>query len=180
MTTQLGQPRQRWPIGLQETNNTFRENGLLIILTTKQNKQHGSKSTNYNIQTRPFEPAEESTRFPTGPLERGMETKNVQESYIFYLSSHVIVKRCNITKEITGNDKKICLMGVVCTVSNRKTLSTETFCFSDERLLSILNFLHQVTYCFFASCYLAHNKFSLNVLLFSCNTFGQTCLGGPS
>ena len=40
--------------------------------------------------------------------------KNVQESYIFDLSSHVIVKRGgNITKEITGNDKKICLMGVV-------------------------------------------------------------------
>ena len=86
---------------------------MSIILTTKQNKQHGSKSTNYNIQTRPFEPAEESTCFPRGPLEWVTEKKNVQESYIFDLSSHVIVKRGNITKEITGNDKKICLMGVV-------------------------------------------------------------------
>ena len=102
------------------------------------------------------------------------------ESYIFHLSSHVIVKHGNITEEITGNDKKICPMGVVCKVLNRKILSAETFCFPDKRLLSIFNFSHQVTYCFFTCCYLAHNKFSLNVLLFSCNTFGQLCLGGPS
>ena len=80
---------------------------MSVILTTKRNTQHGSKSTNYNIQTRPFEPAEESTCFLRGPLEW------VMESYIFDLSSHVIVKRGNITKEITVNDKKICLIGVV-------------------------------------------------------------------
>ena len=104
------------------------------------------------------------------------------ESYIFDLSSHVIVKHGNITKEITGNDKTIiiCLMGVVCKVLNRKILSAETFCFPDKRLLSIFNFSHQVTYCFFTCCYLAYNKFSLNVLLFSCNTFGQLFLGGHS
>ena len=51
--------------------------------------------------------------FSRGPLEWVTETKNAQESYIFDLSSHVIVKRGNITKEITGNDKKMCLMGVV-------------------------------------------------------------------
>ena len=118
---------------------------MSIILTRKRNKQHGSKSANYNIQTRPFEPAEESTCIPRGPLEWVKETKNIQESYIFDLSSHVIVKRSNITKEITGNDKKICLMGVVRKVSNRKTLSAETFCFADKHLLSIFNFLHQVT-----------------------------------
>ena len=71
-------------------------------------------------------------------------------------------------------------MGVVCKVLNRKTFSAETVCFPDKHLLSILNFLHQVTYCFFASCYLAHNKFSLNVLLSSSDTFGQLCQGGPS
>ena len=103
----MGQPRQNLPIGLQENNNTFRERWLSIILTTKRNTQHGSKSTNYNIQTRPFEPAEESTCFLRGPLEW------VTESYIFDSSSHITVKRGNITKEITVNDKKICLMGVV-------------------------------------------------------------------
>ena len=55
----------------------------------------------------------------------------------FDLSSHVIVKRSNITKEITGNDKKMCLMGVVCKVLNRKTFSAETFFFPDKRFLSI-------------------------------------------
>ena len=43
-----------------------------------------------------------------------------------------------------------------------------------------LIFLHQVTYCFFRSCYLASNKFSMNVLLSSCNTFGQLFLDGHS
>ena len=38
------------------------------MITTKRNKQHGSKSTNYNPRTRPFEPAEESTCFPRDPL----------------------------------------------------------------------------------------------------------------
>ena len=61
--------------------------------------------------------------------------------------------------------------------SNRKTLSDETFCFPEKRLLSILNFVLQVT---FTSCWLATNQLSWNVLLFSCNPIGQLCLRGPS
>ena len=41
--------------------------------------------------------------------------------------------------EITGRVKEICLMGVVCKVSNRKTFSGETFCLP-EILLSIIKF----------------------------------------
>ena len=44
-----------------------------------------------------------------------------------------------------------------------------------------LNFVLQVTYCFFFTSYwLAHNQlFFWNVLLFSCNLIGQLFLSGP-
>ena len=38
-------------------------------ITTKRNQQHGSKSSNYNPQVWPFEPAEESLCFMKGQLE---------------------------------------------------------------------------------------------------------------
>ena len=72
------------------------------MITTKRNKQHGSKSTNYNPRTWPFEPAEESTFFPRDPLYWVMEAKNVNSSYIFDLWSHVIAKRGNRSQEIAG------------------------------------------------------------------------------
>ena len=52
-----------------------------------------------------------------------------------------------VDDKITAHVNEICLMGVVCKVSNRKTLSGETFCVP-EILLSILNFVLRVTYCF--------------------------------
>ena len=52
-------------------------------------------------------------------------------------------------KKLLVDDKEICLLGVVCKVSSRKTLSGETFCFPEERLISILHFVLLVTYCFF-------------------------------
>ena len=52
------------------------------------------------------------------------EAKNVNVSYNFDLRSHVIEKR--------GNG----LLGVICKVSNRKTLSGERFCFFENSLLS--------------------------------------------
>ena len=42
--------------------------------------------------------------------------------------------------KITACIKQICLLGVICKVSNRKTLSGETFCFLEKHLLSIFNF----------------------------------------
>ena len=40
-------------------------------------------------------------------------------------------------KKITACVKQLCLWGVICKVSIRKTLSGETFCFPEKRLLSI-------------------------------------------
>ena len=76
-------------------------------------------------------------------------------SYIFDLrrmllqSAAVGLKKLLVDDKITACVKEICLLGVVCKVLNRKTLSVETFCFPEKRLLSILNFVLRVTYCFF-------------------------------
>ena len=50
-------------------------------------------------------------------------------------------KKFLVHDKITACAKEIVLLGVVCKVSNRKTLSGETFCFPEKRLLSILNFV---------------------------------------
>ena len=68
----------------------------------KQNKQHGSKSTNCNLQTRPFEPAEQSMCFLRGSLEWMTEAKNINDSYNFDLRSHVSEKQGNRSKENAG------------------------------------------------------------------------------
>ena len=62
-------------------------------------------------------------------------------------STAIEARKLLVDDEITARVKKICLMGVVCKVSNRRTLSGETFCLP-EILLSILNFVLGVTYCF--------------------------------
>ena len=58
-------------------------------------------------------------------------------------------KKLLIDGKMTACAKEICLLGVVCKVSNGKTLPSEAFCFPEKRLLSILNFVLRVTYCFF-------------------------------
>ena len=163
-TTITGPPRQSWPIGLPEYNNKFRESWLSIVNITKRNQQHRSKSTDQ------WQPTGETfwTRwrkhvFPerSPALEWMMEAKNVNGSYIFRLPSHDIAKRGNRSEEIAGTDDKItacvketCLLDVVCKVSNRKTLSGETFCLPEKGLLSMLNLVLRVTYWFFTSCWL--------------------------
>ena len=110
----------------------------IITGTTKWNKQHGSKSANYNLETWPFEPAEESMCFLRGLLQyMWMEAKNINDSCIFDLQWRVIAVRGSSSKEIVGRwqitafVKEICLLGVVCKVFNRKTLSGETFCYQN-------------------------------------------------
>ena len=49
-----------------------------------------------------------------------------------------------VHNKITACVKEICLLRVVCKVSNRKTLSGETVCFTEKSLLSILNFALQL------------------------------------
>ena len=88
-------------------------------------------------------------------------------------------KKFLVHDKITTCAKELVLLGVVCKVSNRKTLSGETFCFPEKRLPSILNFVLRVTYCFFTGCWFANNQPAWNVLLFFCNPIGQLCLSGP-
>ena len=102
----------------------------------KRNEQRQSKSTNYNPQMWPFEPAEKSLCFLRGPLEWMTEAKNVNVRFIFVLRSHVFVKRGNGTEEIAGRWQNnsfcqqiinLCLLGVICKASDWKTLSSEKF-----------------------------------------------------
>ena len=62
------------------------------------------------------------------------EAKVVGISYIFYF----IAKGGNGSKEIDKTKK--CILGVMCKVLNRKTLSGEAFCFLEKRLLVIFKF----------------------------------------
>ena len=150
---------------------------LSIIITMEWNQQHGWKPANYNLQTSPFEPTEESLCFLRGPLEWMMEPTNLNVSCIFDLRSHVIAKLSTamVVKKLLVDDKyklkQICLLGVVCNVSNRKTLSGKTFCFLKKHVLLIFKFCPlsiklNVFLFFFTSCLLVLNQLSRNVLLF--------------
>ena len=139
----------------------------------------------YNLQMWLFEPAEEGLSFLRDLLEwihDGGKTWTFVE--LLTWGSDVIAKHSNVAKKLLVDDdkitvcvKQICLLDVICKVSNRKTLSGETFCCLEKGLLSILNFnVLQVTYCFIMNWWLAHNQLSWNVLWFSCNPVGQLCL----
>ena len=140
------------------------------------NQQHGWKPANYNLQTSPFEPAEESLCFLRGPLEWMTEQTNVNVSCIFVLMLHLIAKHGNGSEEISGrwqiqaqaNKLYLLHVGVVCNVLNTKTLSGETFCFLGKRVLPIFQFwpLSNLMFFFFMSCWLVLNQLSRNVLLF--------------
>ena len=67
-------------------------------------------------------------------------------------SAAIGAKKLLVDDKIIACVKEICLLGVVCKVLNRKTLSVETLYFPEKRLLLILNFVPRVTYCFFTSC----------------------------
>ena len=60
------------------------------------------ESTSCNLQTRPFEPAEQSMCFLRGSLEWMTEAKNINDSYNFDLRSHVSEKQGNRSKENAG------------------------------------------------------------------------------
>ena len=61
-------------------------------------------------------------------------------------SAAIVVKKLLVDDKITACVKEICLLDVVCKVSNRKTLSGETFCLPEKGLLSVLNLVLRVTY----------------------------------
>ena len=129
---------------------------------------------------------ENSQCFLRGLLDWVTEGKNVKISCNFDLRSQFIAKHGNGNEEVACRwkqktacqTKQICLLGVICKVSNRKRSSGEIFCFLGKRLLSIFK-LCASSNCFFMSCWLAHNHLSWNVLLSSCNSICQLCLSGP-
>ena len=93
------------------------------------------------------------------------------------LSATIVAKKLLVDDKITACVKEICLMGVVCKVSHRKTLPGEKFYFNEKRLLSKLNFCAPSNLCFFfCKLLIAHNQLSWNELLFSCNPIGELCL----
>ena len=50
------------------------------------------------------------------------------------------VKKLLGDDKITACVKQVCLLGVTCKVSNKQTLSGETFCFLEKSFLSIFEF----------------------------------------
>ena len=73
----------------------------------------------------------------------------------------MVAKKLLVDDKITACFKQICLLGVICKVSNRKALSGETFFFLEKNLLSIFKI------------WASSDLRSWNVLLFSCNSIGQ-------
>ena len=56
-------------------------------------------------------------------------------------SAAIGAKKLLVNDKIKGRGKEKCVLGVVCKVSSRKTLSGETFYVPLKRLLSILKFV---------------------------------------
>ena len=133
----------------QENNNTFWKIEWLSIIFNQEikikkwTKWIKNTSTNYNLQMWPIEPARESLCFLRGPLEWLMVVKNVNVIYVFDWRSHVFESVVMLTTKfllddkITACIKQICLLGVICKVSDRKTLTNEKFCSLRNILLSI-------------------------------------------
>ena len=81
-------------------------------------------------------------------IKQKKTTFHVHQGRMLLQSVAIGTKKLLVDDNITAFVKEICLLGVVCKVSNRKTLSGETFCFPEKRLLSLLNFVLRVTYFF--------------------------------
>ena len=64
-------------------------------------------------------------------------------------STTMVARKVLANYKITACLKQICLLCVTCEVSNRKTLSGETFCFLEKRLLSICKFCASSNFLFF-------------------------------
>ena len=111
---------------------TIRSKTFTVVVSHnyhKKNKQHGSKSTNQNLQRWPFELAEESMCFPRGPLEW---LADLTWLYLLTCSCMLLQSAAIRAKKLLV---EIGLLGFVWKVASRKTLSVETFCFPGKRLL---------------------------------------------
>ena len=101
----------------------------------------------YNLQESPYEPPEKKRVF----LERSVRVNDSGgkcKHWLYFLLEVVISLPCEVMlgKKLLVDDKRIaclkqiCLLGVICKVWDRKTLSGETFCFLEKCLLSIFKF----------------------------------------
>ena len=70
----------------------------LDIISMQRNQQHGSKSTNYSLETRPQLNLLKKER----SVRALAEAKNVKVSHVFDLRSHVYCKARNGSEEIAG------------------------------------------------------------------------------
>ena len=60
--------------------------------------------------------------------------------HLIFQNVAMVAKKLLVDDKRIACVKQICLLGVICKVSNRKTLSDETFCFLEKHLLSVFNF----------------------------------------
>ena len=72
--------------------------------------------------------------------------------HLIFQSVAMVAKKLLVDDKRIACVKQICLLGVICKVSNRKALSGETFCFLEKHLLSVFNFCVSSNYCFLMSC----------------------------
>ena len=77
----------------------------------------------------------------------------------------MVAKKLLLEDDITACVKQICLLAVICKVSNRKTLSGEIFCFLGKVCCEYLNCVLRITSCFFMGCWLAYKQLSIVVAL---------------
>ena len=64
----------------------------------------------------------------------------------------MVGKKLLVDDKLTACFNQIRLLGVICKVSNRKTLSGETFFFPEKNLLSIFKICASSDLLFFTSC----------------------------
>ena len=108
------------------------------------------------------------------------------KSYNFYFHKNDVTWPLSANGLLLVGDKmtacvnEICLLGVVCNGFELENIVWCNILLSWKTFAINFNVLLQVTYCFFTSCWLAHNQLSWNVLLFSCNPIGELYLSGPS
>ena len=66
-----------------------------LLVNHNRNKQHGSKSTNCNLQTWPLKPTEKKTCFLRGPLEQMTQAKHCKTVKFFTWGHYVFEMCCN-------------------------------------------------------------------------------------
>ena len=92
----------------------------------------------------------------------------------------MVAKKSLVDDKITACVKRIVpALGVMCKVSNRKILSTETCCFLAKRLLSIFKYCSSSTFLFFYELLIGAQPTFLECAIIFLKYDYQLCLIGP-